>query len=89
MSDGVANLGHSRASFVRFKVGEDTDTRCACLRDALFFRGVPARVLLDFVTGNKSKFPCPVALTARERIDNSCSNASSDENVASNYIQTK
>lgn len=44
----VATLGYSRASFVRFTVGEDTETLCACLREALvFFGGVPAHILLD------------------------------------------
>lgn len=44
----VATLGYSRASFVRFTVGEDAETLCSCLREALiFFGGVPAHVLLD------------------------------------------
>ena len=43
----VATLGYSRASFVRFTVGEDAETLCSCLREALiFFGGVPAHVLL-------------------------------------------
>jgi len=44
----VATLGYSRASYVRFTVGEDTQTLCACLRESLiYFGGVPAHVLLD------------------------------------------
>jgi transposase len=44
----VATLGYSRASYVQFTVGEDTQTLCACLREALiFFGGVPEHVLLD------------------------------------------
>jgi transposase len=44
----VATLGYSRASFVRFTLGEDTQTLCTCLREALiYFGGVPAHVLLD------------------------------------------
>ena len=44
----VATLGYSRASFVRFTLGEDTATLCACLRESLiYFGGVPAHVLLD------------------------------------------
>ena len=50
----VATLGYSRASYVRFTVGEDTQTLCACLRESLiYFGGVPAHVLPDFVHGNK------------------------------------
>lgn len=44
----VATLGYSRASFVRFTVGEDTQTLCSCLRESLiYFGGVPEHVLLD------------------------------------------
>ena len=44
----VATLGYSRASYVRFTLGEDTQTLCACLRESLiYFGGVPAHVLLD------------------------------------------
>ena len=44
----VATLGFSRASFVRFTRTEDSETLCACLREALiFFGGVPQHVLLD------------------------------------------
>lgn len=44
----VATLGYSRASYVRFTVGEDTQTLCTCLRESLiYFGGVPAHVLLD------------------------------------------
>jgi transposase len=44
----VATLGYSRASYVRFTVGEDTQTLCTCLREALmFFGGVPEHVLFD------------------------------------------
>lgn len=44
----VATLGYSRASFVRFTVGEDTQTLCHCLRESLiYFGGVPEHVLLD------------------------------------------
>jgi transposase len=44
----VATLGYSRASYVRFTLGEDTATLCACLRESLiYFGGVPAHVLLD------------------------------------------
>lgn len=44
----VATLGYSRASYVRFTVGEDTQTLCACLRESLiYFGGVPEHVLLD------------------------------------------
>ena len=44
----VATLGYSRASYVRFTLGEDTATLCSCLRESLiYFGGVPAHVLLD------------------------------------------
>jgi len=44
----VATLGYSRASYVQFTVGEDTQTLCTCLREALvFFGGVPEHVLFD------------------------------------------
>jgi transposase len=44
----VATLGYSRASYVQFTVGEDTQTLCTCLREALiFFGGVPEHILLD------------------------------------------
>ncbi len=44
----VATLGYSRASYVQFTVGEDAQTLCTCLREALiFFGGVPEHVLLD------------------------------------------
>jgi transposase len=38
----------SRGTYVRFTIAEDTETLCACLREALiYFGGVPAHVLLD------------------------------------------
>jgi transposase len=44
----VATLGYSRASYVQFTIGEDSQTLCACLREALmFFGGVPEHVLFD------------------------------------------
>jgi transposase len=44
----VATLGYSRASYVQFTVGEDSQTLCTCLREALvFFGGVPEHVLFD------------------------------------------
>jgi transposase len=44
----VATLGYSRASYVQFTVGEDAQTLCTCLRDALvFFGGVPEHILFD------------------------------------------
>lgn len=44
----VATLGYSRASWVRFTTGEDTETLVACLRDALAaFGGTPLHVLFD------------------------------------------
>jgi len=44
----VATLGYSRASWVRFTTGEDTQTWVACLREALAaFGGVPKHVLFD------------------------------------------
>src|ERR1700761_8602645 len=44
----VATLGYSRASFVRFTEGEDSQTLCTCLRESLIFLGgVPGHVLLD------------------------------------------
>ncbi len=44
----VATLGYSRASYVQFTVGEDTQILCTCLREALmFFGGVPEHVLFD------------------------------------------
>lgn len=44
----VATLGYSRASFVRFTIGEDAATLCTCLREALLdFGGVPQHVLFD------------------------------------------
>lgn len=44
----VATLGYSRATFVRFTLGEDAATLCACLREALLdFGGVPQHVLFD------------------------------------------
>jgi transposase len=44
----VATLGYSRASYVQFTVGEDTQTLCTCLREALvFFGGVPEHILFD------------------------------------------
>src|SRR6202034_3041244 len=39
---------YSRASYVQFTVGEDTQTLCTCLREALvFFGGAPEHVLFD------------------------------------------
>jgi transposase len=44
----VATLGYSRSSFVRFTLGEDASTLCACLREAMaYFGGVPQHVLFD------------------------------------------
>jgi transposase len=44
----VATLGYSRASWVRFTTGEDTETLVGCLRAALIaFGGVPQHVLFD------------------------------------------
>jgi transposase len=44
----VATLGYSRASFVRFTVGEDARTLSECLRESLlYFGGVPQNVLFD------------------------------------------
>jgi transposase len=44
----VATLGYSRASYVRFTVGEDSQTLCTCVREALmFFGGVPEHILFD------------------------------------------
>lgn len=44
----VATLGYSRASFVRFTLGEDASTLCACLRESMaYFGGVPQHVLFD------------------------------------------
>jgi transposase len=44
----VATLGYSRASYVQLTVGEDTQTLCTCLREALvFFGGVPEHILFD------------------------------------------
>src|SRR5262252_895662 len=44
----VATLGYSRASYVHFTVGEDSQTLCTCLREALmFFGGVPEHILFD------------------------------------------
>lgn len=44
----VATLGYSRASYVQFTIGEDSQTLCACLSEALvFFGGVPEHVLFD------------------------------------------
>jgi transposase len=44
----VATLGYSRSSFVRFTLGEDAQTLCACLRESMaYFGGVPQHVLFD------------------------------------------
>jgi transposase len=44
----VVTLGYSRVSYVQFTVGEDSQTLCACLREALiFFGGTPEHVLFD------------------------------------------
>jgi transposase len=44
----VATLGYSRVSYVQFTVGEDAQTLCGCLREALmFFGGTPEHVLFD------------------------------------------
>lgn len=44
----VATLGYSRATFVRFTIGEDALTLAVCLRAALqYFGGVPQHILFD------------------------------------------
>jgi transposase len=44
----VATLGYSRASWIRFTTGEDTETLVSCLRAAFAeFGGVPQHVLFD------------------------------------------
>lgn len=44
----VATLGFSRASWVRFTEGEDTETLIGCMREAFVqFGGVPRHVLFD------------------------------------------
>jgi transposase len=44
----VATLGYSRATYVRFTAGEDSDTLVACLSESFaFFGGVPQHVLFD------------------------------------------
>src|SRR6185437_9515935 len=64
----VATLGYSRASFVRFTIAEDAATLCACLRESLiYFGGVPAHVLPDFVPGNQIQLMCPSQLCGGRR----------------------
>lgn len=44
----VATPGYSRGRYVQYTVGEDSQTLCTCLREALvFFGGVPEPVLFD------------------------------------------